>query len=155
ELLLQLDDNLLGRLLEHCLSGVSSNDPERASCCTTLLMSLCRGENAMRDGQLQRFKQQLGKQNLKLLGDKAFINLGHEILAEMPTSNKLDMEDNAYQGVWIQRLITDPRFAATLPLDKWPVLIERYRALSILLSKDKYDSYTQALSGKIDPCYQP
>lgn len=136
-----LQSALVNLLLEHCLSGTGSDDPGRMAACKLLLTYLCQHTGS--EAQLLVIKNRLGRQDVELLGDAELIAIANTVLNEKSTLDDLTMD-----GVWIQRLLTSPRFVAACTPSTLHHLTERYRALSLILKQDEFEHLNHFLTGK-------
>lgn len=142
EVLARINPDLIQALIEHCLSGVASEDPIRAETCKTMVTNLCQQADLSHEDSLIK---RLGAQDLDLLKFDTLKRIAEKTLEE-----KKDLEGATLDGVWILRLLRNPYFVAGCKEhpEIFERLIERYRALSLLLKQDEFDSLTNFLAGK-------
>ena len=131
-------------LLDHCLSGSTSDNIERRSACRTLLSSLCQHQINLNPNAQQLIKTRLSQQDMSLLGDAALISIAQSVLSEQSNLHALTID-----GVWIQRLLTSPRFIAASTPQVIENLVERYRAISLSLKQDELERLNSWLAGKM------
>jgi hypothetical protein len=139
-----LADETFTNLLQHTLSGTTSDNFERARACKFLLTGLTQLD-AANDKKLQLIKQQLRTQNLDLLDSLQLQAMAQGILAK----TGLRLEELTVDGVWLQRLITSPDFVAACTPNNLHQLTERYRLISRTLKKDQRDYYNRYLEGDL------
>lgn len=144
-LLDNLPNQLINLLLEHALSGMTSDDYFRAKTCKTLLTYLAQTNFTNNLYHLTCIKQRLSEQNLFFLNETHLIDLAQNILNTKDTS----LNDATYNGVWIQRLITSIPFIASITPEILYQLTERYRLLSLSLKQDEFHQLNRWISGKL------
>lgn len=135
DILNQLPTPLFESLLNTCAEGLHSNNLTFAKASKYLLTQFCQIPGNKSPRILSTIKSNLGKKDLKLLNDESLIELADTLL----NSSSSTLLDETIDGVWIQRLLTSPRFIAACNPQIIQALIERYRLISLTLKQDEFD----------------
>ncbi|ASQ45733.1 hypothetical protein [Legionella clemsonensis] len=145
EALSQITPETTEQLVAHCLAGLNSDDSSYDIACRTLLTKLCQLQSSSNPHVLNTIKMQLGQQDLTLLADQQLREIAIDILG----GNSTDLNLLTADGVWIQRLLTSPRFIAASTPTVIQTLIERYRFISLTLKQDEFEHLNQWLKTKL------
>lgn len=149
QLLSELPPKLLEIIAENAVNGLASGDKEYVLACQQLLTHICQHRELTEKKQLEQIKNKLGAQDLHLLKDSNLQALAKDILAEF---NAEDLQQQTINGIWIQRLLTNPRFvakAAQCDPNVLQMLSERYRLISLTLKQDEFECLNAAIKDKI------
>lgn len=130
-----LSQDFLTNLLEHGLSGIHGDQPQQVQACRQILNTITSSAHSENSALNYLIKHRLTREDLQLLGDSNLIALAQEILT------KQAFDDTTSDGIWIQRLLTSPRFMAVCNYPKR--LIDQYCALSTCLKQEEFDNLTQ------------
>ncbi|MCA0404197.1 MAG: ankyrin repeat domain-containing protein [Proteobacteria bacterium] len=128
-----LDEDIISFTIEHAFLGLDDEDIIFSQNCRYLLHHLSLLETDIDNNAIQYIKRHLGKQDLSLLGDSQLQKIAVDVLKE---TNSL--QDETFNGVWIQRLIESPQFVAIATPKILQNLIERYRLISLRLKQDEF-----------------
>ena len=139
-----LDTTTIQSLLDHCLSGSTSDNIERRTACRTLLTTLCQHQISLKPRAQQLIKTHLNQQDMTLVGNETLIAIAQSVLSEQNNLHALTID-----GVWIQRLLTSPRFMAASTPQVIENLVERYRAISLSLKQDELERLNLWLTGQM------
>lgn len=146
-LLTSLPDDLLGKIAEFSLDGLAAADKIYAKNCRQMMTYICQHQELADKRQLHHIKHKLGAQDLHLLNDKHLQAIASEILGAKQSD---DLHDQTINGIWIQRLITSPRFVAHCSPSILQMLIDRYRLISLTLKQDEFRRLTSVIKSKMD-----
>ncbi|KTC78307.1 hypothetical protein [Legionella brunensis] len=141
----QMSKEFVDTIISHCLAGLNSDDKSYDYACRHLLTSLCQLQSASNHQTLERIKAYLGQQDLNLLGEKQLILIASDILS----GTEKDLTTSTLNGVWIQRLLTSPRFIAASNPKVIQSLVDRYRFISLTLKQDEFERLNQWLKTKL------
>lgn len=142
EILKGLDSNLIDRILIDSISGLSSDDKDRARRSASLL-DIITAFSSREDLPNERLKQTLLR-HLDATGFSTYsskLNLCKLGLTEPGLSDTKDLGSTTIKGVWIQRILTNPKAVGLLTAEDIHELIERYRLISKYLKLDEFDTY--------------
>lgn len=142
-----IPESTLTRLMQHCLSGMTSDHPKRVKTCKELLLclSLLCGDET--EGIFRKvIKHHLGAQDMGLLESESLTLLATDILQKQADT----LEENTFNGLWIQRLLLSPRFVASCPAKTLHHLSERYRLISLTLKQDEFASLSRLLGVAVE-----
>ncbi|MDP3559267.1 MAG: hypothetical protein Q8R79_02815 [Legionellaceae bacterium] len=142
----------LQQILPIILQGLSANDVYYQKNCQYLLRCFCKRTLEEIPRIFTYIKNTLDTQNLSCLGNENLALIGHAILKE-PVSP--DLQQSTINGVWIQRLLVNPRFIHQITSAQLQQLVTRYRCLSLMLKQDEFDQINAWLKGKLPPDLKP
>ncbi|KTD20802.1 Dot/Icm T4SS effector [Legionella lansingensis] len=145
EAISQMPSPLVEHLVAHCLAGLNSDDPSHDHACRLLLTNFCQLQSTSNKQMLEQIKCQLGQQDLSLLGESSLVAIAQDILR----ANESDLMDMTFSGIWIQRLLTSPRFVAASNPQVIKALLDRYRLISLTLKQDEFDQLNHWLKTKL------
>lgn len=130
----QLPLTVITSLTRHCLERLNSDDTavKQASRNVMTLLCTCASQS---EANLEIIKKSLGSQDLGLLGDEQLIQMARHVLKEEETT----LSECTFNGIWIQRLLTSPRFVAASTPEALRALLERYRFLSLTLKQAEFE----------------
>ena len=140
------------RLVRICLDQITHQNTDYTFYFRKLLTRLLHLSSYDRSDCLASVKMTLGSQDMSLLKAPTLKNMAEHILSD----SKETPMDHVYNGVWIQRLLSNLAFVAeanTADLDK---LIERYRFISLTLKQEElatistYQIYLSRLNALIN-----
>lgn len=140
-----LSNQFIHQLLEHCLSGLASDDLEKGLSCKKMLATLSQYGAYDKPERLSLIKKRLGQHDLSLFSDNNLLKK----MVEDSLQKKDNLDDLTYDGVWIQRLLTNPAVIELCTPETIHLLVERYRALSLTLKQDEYDRLNKFISKKL------
>ncbi|OCH98719.1 hypothetical protein A8135_10460 [Legionella jamestowniensis] len=145
EALSQIPPETVEQLVAHCLAGLNSDDSAFDVACRNLLTQLCQLQSSSSPQVLNKIKTRVGQQDLTILADQQLRGMAIDILG----GNSNDLNLLTVDGVWIQRLLTSPRFIAASTPAVMQTLIERYRFISLTLKQDEFEHLNQWLKTKL------
>ncbi|KTC92973.1 MULTISPECIES: ankyrin repeat domain-containing protein [Legionella] len=146
----KLPPETLKLIINNSLLGLNSDDAFYSQACRDLLNNLCAHAETSPES-LGHIKEYLGQQDVELLGDAKLIEIAKDILKE---EDKKSLSSFTINAIWIQRLLTNPRFVAALkyssadPAKVLQLLLDRYRYYSMILKQDEYERLSQFLKGE-------
>ncbi|CEK10896.1 ankyrin repeat domain-containing protein [Legionella hackeliae] len=145
ETLSQLPLETIEQLITHCLTGINNDNQSYNVACRTLLTNLCQLQSSSNTQILSNIKLYVGQQDLTILGSKQLISIASEVLE----TKEDDLEALTINGVWIQRLLTSPRFIAASTPATIQALIDRYRFISLTLKQDEFEHLNHWIKTKL------
>jgi hypothetical protein len=137
----QMDPTLVDRLLAHSLAGLNSEDASHDLACRQLLTSLTQLQFASNKQALEQIKYHLGQQDLEILDEESLILIASDVLNNPDTHIKTSV----YNGLWVQRLLSSPRFIAAINPPLLKALVDRYRFISLTLKQDEFEQLNRTL----------
>lgn len=141
----QIAPEILDLIINYCLLGLNSDDKAYDQACRYLLSNFCQTQFASNSTSLNLIKSRLGQQDLALLGDERLIDIAENILSETDSS----LFGHTLNGVWIQRLLTSPRFVAASNPKALQALSDRYRLISLTLKQAEFEQLNNWIQGKL------
>ncbi len=148
-----LKPELINRILNSCLFGLSSPDKERVRRSEYLIdifIAYCQRADVNNSELRLLIKKNLDRANFEKYADKLGI-LTDELTkpSSEDSISQQSPESATFDGIWIQRIITNPTLVAKLTSHELHELIERYRLLSKFLKRDEYEHWEQFSPQKI------
>ncbi|VEG90020.1 ankyrin repeat domain-containing protein [Legionella spiritensis] len=139
-----LDTELLDLITQYCLQNLSTTDLETQTACRSVMTLLCQASESDSAG-LKQIKHRLGHQDLDIIHDKTLKKIATSVLTE----DKASLLEHTINGVWIQRLLTSPRFVSACSPQTLQELVERYRLVSLTLKQDEFNRLNSGLRQKM------
>jgi hypothetical protein len=146
DIIAKLPADLLTVILKRCLAAPTYGDDIHKGACKNLLSLICQSNNQLNANNLTLIKTQLGRQDFSVMGEVSLKRIAAQILDEQEST----LEGCTFNGVWIQRLLTSPRFIAAANPEALQALIERYRLISLTLKQAEFDELNGWLSANMD-----
>lgn len=126
-------------LFGHALAGLHSSHLHYANACERLTQLYCQYFFFLAEPIQSMVQRYMGQQDLAFLSDMQLQHIAAQVLQPLE-----QLEASTYQGIWIQRLLTSPRFIAacsgSAAIDK---LVARYQQISQILKQDELVHLTQ------------
>ncbi|CEG55597.1 hypothetical protein [Legionella fallonii] len=142
ELMARLDQERLLFIIDLCLRGCASSDELLQQECKFLLLLLCSESLVADKHRLALIKTRLARADTYLLGDDPYLlALAKEVQdsavsVEFPTRS--NTAEHVAHGLWIEQLLTSPRFVAACTAREIQQLCDRYHLLSVTLTRREY-----------------
>lgn len=140
----QLPSPVITTLTRHCLERLNSDNTAIKQASRSVMTLLCECASQS-EAHLEIIKKNLGSQDLGLLGDEQLIQMARHVLKEEGTT----LGECTFNGIWIQRLLTSPRFVAASTPEALRSLLERYRFLSLTLKQAEFEQLNAHIKDKM------
>lgn len=125
-----------------CLQESSSGDSDFQQICRNLLFLVCSESIISNKETLSLIRKRLEQQDFYLFGTVELMELAKEINPERKDETDKDGAKQVTPGIWIQKLLTSPRFIAQCSPVNVHRLTERFGLLGLTLSQDAYNRYS-------------
>ncbi|BCA93837.1 hypothetical protein TUM19329_01980 [Legionella antarctica] len=137
EMMLSLEQDCLFFMIEQCLQRMTSSDLTLQQICRELLFLLCSEPVKTNKQYRGLIKTRLEQPDRCLFDTVELFVLAKEILLGNDSAS-----ENAFCNLWIEPLLTSPRFIAASTTKVLKQLSDRYHALITILGKEEYRCLT-------------